>query len=116
MVVNPAVAFIVPGTERTLTGYCHADCTRQTLNESGVTVFGSFLHAHTTGTALSLRHIRDGVELEPLEVNDHYDFDFQQTTMYSEHVTILPGDQFIVHCTFDTNDRDEMVLSGEATS
>jgi len=74
------------------------------------------LHAHTTGTAISFRHIRDGVELEPLEVNDHYDFDFQQTTMYSEHVTILPGDQFLIHCTYDTQDRDGMVLAGEATN
>ena len=79
-------------------------------------MFGSMLHAHTTGAAISLRHIRDGLELEPLEVNDHYDFDFQQTTMYSEHVTILPGDQFIVHCTYNTHERDDMVMAGEATS
>lgn len=62
------------------TAYCSADCTKAALPAEGVTVIGNFLHAHTIGTAMALRHIRDGVELEPIDVNEHYDFDFQQIT------------------------------------
>jgi len=107
--------FAPPGVVTTVTGYCHSDCT-QGIPQDGVTAFGNLLHAHTVGSALSLRHIRDGVELEPLDVNDHYDFDYQQTTYFDEFVTLLPGDQFIMHCTYDTTEKENMVLSGEATS
>merc|ERR1712087_322172 len=65
---------------------------------------------------MSLRHVRDGVELEPVEVNDHYDFNYQKFSYFYEDRTILPGDNFIIHCTFDTTDRDDMVLAGESTS
>ena len=38
---------------------------------------------------LALRHIRNGVELEPIDVNRNYDFDFQQTN-FIPSVQILP--------------------------
>ena len=62
------------------TAYCIADCTTAGLPENGGTVIGNFMHAHTAGTAMALRHIRNGVELEPIDVNEHYDFNFQQIT------------------------------------
>ena len=65
------------------TAYCTADCTEAALPAEGVTVIGNFLHAHTVGTAMTLRHIRNGVELEPIDVNEHYDFNFQQITFVS---------------------------------
>ena len=36
-----------------------------------------------------LRHIRNGTELQPIDVNRNYDFDFQQTNSIPE-VQILP--------------------------
>jgi len=114
--VDPQQLFVPPGVLSTVTGYCHSDCTSQGISEDGVSVFANLLHAHTVGSALTLRHIRDGVELEPLDVNDHYDFDYQQTTAFEEYATLLPGDQLIMHCTYDTTEKEDMVLSGEATS
>ena len=43
----------------------------------------------TIGAELALRHIRDGVELEPIDVNHHYDFNFQQFN-FIPRVKILP--------------------------
>ena len=43
----------------------------------------------TIGAELILRHIRDGVELEPIDVNRHYDFNFQQFN-FIPRVKILP--------------------------
>ena len=43
----------------------------------------------TIGAEFVLRHIRDGVELEPLDVNRNYDFDFQQFN-FIPRVQILP--------------------------
>lgn len=79
-------------------------------------MFGTTLHAHTAATAISFRHVRDGVELEPLEINEHYDFDYQQFTQSDEERTLLPGDQFIVQCVYDTTDRDVMTVAGFETS
>ena len=38
---------------------------------------------------IALRHIRDGVELEPIDVNRNYDFNFQQFN-FIPRVKILP--------------------------
>jgi len=54
--------------------------------------------------------------LEPLDVNENYDFDYQQVTFFDEEVDILPGDQFIVHCTYDTTDKEDMTLGGQGSS
>ena len=43
----------------------------------------------TIGVELALRHIRDGIELEPIDVNRNYDFNFQQFN-FIPRVKILP--------------------------
>ena len=41
------------------------------------------------GAQLILRHIRDGVELDPIDLNLNYDFNYQQIN-FIEKVKILP--------------------------
>jgi len=50
-----------------------------------------------------------------LGYNEHYDFNFQQITMFEEEVTILPGDQLILECTYDTTEEDDVILFAEST-
>ena len=52
-----------------------SDCTEDedAFPEDGIKVFGSFLHQHTIGNAIMFRHIRDGVEQEPIDVNLAYE-------------------------------------------
>jgi hypothetical protein len=45
---------------------CTSECTQQTIPPEGVTVTHGTLHAHLTARKLKLRHIRNGIELEPL--------------------------------------------------
>ena len=63
-----------------------------------------------------LRHIRDGVELRPLDLNEAYDFDYQQYAKFEEEVLILPGDEFIWECHYDSSGNDEMTFGGEKTT
>ena len=42
-----------------------------------------------TGVALTLKHIRNGTELKPIDINRNYDFNFQQTN-YIPKVKVLP--------------------------
>ena len=56
-------------------GFCLSECTSNGIPEGGVHAIGNLLHLHQLGTALKLRHIRDGKELVPIDRNDNYDFD-----------------------------------------
>ena len=47
------------------------------------------LYITSIGVGLVVRHIRDGVELNPIDVNLNYDFNFQQTN-FIPSVKVLP--------------------------
>ena len=98
-------------------GYCTSKCTIESIPESGVNIFGSFLHAHTAGVSLILRHISyNGTELEPVEMNLNYDFDYQQTTLLLNEIKFIPGDQFILECEYNTQNRDSITWGGLSTN
>ena len=44
---------------------------------------------HFAGAEVILRHIRNGVELDPIDFNHNFDFDYQQIN-FIKRVTILP--------------------------
>ena len=50
----------------------------------------------STGVALTLRHIRNGTELKPIDMNRNYDFEFQQTN-YIPRLKLLPV-CYIIFC------------------
>ena len=96
-------------------GYCTSDCTSYGLPTGGVTVFASFLHSHDIATALNLRHIRNGIELPPIDYNWAFDFDYQQTTAI-DNIVIMPGDDIILECYYNSMNRDSMTYGGIATT
>ena len=53
-------------------------------------VFGSFLHAHLAATQIITRHFRDGKELEVLDEDRHYDFNYQQYKLLEKPVKFRP--------------------------
>jgi len=73
------------------------------------------LHTHLLGREIVLRHIRNGKELRPLDMNIAYDFNYQQSTPFNDHIEILPGDELIVECVYDSTERDGMTYNGEST-
>lgn len=97
-------------------GFMSSECTENSVPDEGIKVFGSFLHQHTIGKALNFRHIRNGTELTPIDTNLNYDFNYQQTIIFDEHITILPGDSFIIDCWTDSRSRTEITISGETSS
>ncbi|XP_050715576.1 uncharacterized protein LOC126998176 [Eriocheir sinensis] len=108
---------IIPPAQKWLTaGYCDASCTRQHLPAEGITLFQGLLHAHLLGTAISLRHGRDGEELPPVMEDMNYDFNYQNTRILREEVTVLPGDTFIVDCAYDSSNRTTTTFGGLGTN
>jgi len=110
--------FIPPGMPQAVNkAYCMSECTAATdaMPVEGIYAFNAFLHAHTLGVAIELKHIRNGEELAPLAVNWAYDFDYQQGLPLAQHVHILPGDEFILDCYYDSTQQSGVVYGGEST-
>ena len=48
------------------------------VNEEDIKIIAYMLHSHTAGYGMRVRHVRDGVELPPIGVDNSYDFNFQE--------------------------------------
>ncbi|ROT68032.1 dopamine beta hydroxylase [Penaeus vannamei] len=107
---------IPPKANRWLSvGHCTADCTSEMLPAEGVKVVQALLHSHLLGREIYLRQIRDGKEL-PMAFSDRsYDFNYQQTRVLKDEITILPGDSFIAECVYDSSDRSDPSFGGFGT-
>lgn len=79
------------------------------IPEDGVNVMYNFWHMHLRGRGMYTQHIRNGVELEPLGRNNYYDWWYQGTGGVAPvGRKLLPGDRLIIHCYFDTQNRETL--------
>ena len=51
------------------------------------------------GVELVLRHIRNGVELDPIDLNRNYDFNFQQLNVIPR-VQVFPVSMYLNYCCY----------------
>ncbi|KAL7633131.1 UNVERIFIED_CONTAM: hypothetical protein RMT77_016501 [Armadillidium vulgare] len=112
--VEPSM-IIPPRQFWTTTAHCTADCTQKTLPPDGIKVFSGILHAHLLGEALSLQLIRNGVEMEPLIIDNTYDFNYQQSRFFSEEKLIKPGDHLIFNCRYNATQKNKPTFGGFGT-
>ncbi|XP_049510342.1 DBH-like monooxygenase protein 1 [Panthera uncia] len=99
-------------------GHCTLECLEEALEAekpSGIHVFAVLLHAHLAGRGIRLRHFRKGEELRLLAYDDDFDFNFQEFQYLKEEQTILPGDNLITECRYNTKDRARMTWGGLST-
>ncbi|CAH3166161.1 unnamed protein product [Porites evermanni] len=108
-------------------GYCAAPCTEKVsrlpfsalekspLQGHKIKIFAALLHTHYAGRKVHVHHIRNGKELKEIVYDNHYDFNFQEYQMLKEEVEVFPGDEFIVACTYDTEDRNQVTFGGLQT-
>ncbi|XP_062042756.1 DBH-like monooxygenase protein 1 [Lepus europaeus] len=99
-------------------GHCTLECLEEALEAekpSGIHVFAVLLHAHLAGRGIRLRHFRKGDEMKLLAYDDDFDFNFQEFQYLKEEQTILPGDNLITECRYNTKDRAGMTWGGLST-
>ncbi|KAM4865747.1 DBH-like monooxygenase protein 1 [Thomomys bottae] len=99
-------------------GHCTLECLEEALEAekpSGIHVFAVLLHAHLAGRGIRLRHFRRGQEMKLLAYDDDFDFNFQEFQYLKEEQTILPGDNLITECRYNTKDRVGMTWGGLST-
>ena len=90
--------------------------TNNIIPDDGIKIFASGLHQHTIGTALNLRHIRNGIELKPIDINLNYDFNYQQAIIFDTPKIFLPNDQLILDCYTDSSQRKYTTIGGQSSS
>ncbi|XP_013382662.1 DBH-like monooxygenase protein 1 [Lingula anatina] len=87
-------------------GQC-SGCLQSALENvpQGIKVFSTFLHTHLAGTAIYMRHFRNGTELPYIAYDENYDFNFQEYRYFTEPVTVLSSDDLVAYCRFKSSDR-----------
>ncbi|XP_064622631.1 DBH-like monooxygenase protein 1 homolog [Lineus longissimus] len=95
--------------------YCSSQCTKKFIPEAGINFIAVFLHTHLAGHRIWMKHVRNGTELPEIARDNHYDFNYQQFRLLSKEVTILPGDEIVTTCTYNTKHRKHMTYGGLST-
>lgn len=75
--------------------------------QTGIKLVSVVLHSHLAGKKLRLRHIREGRELPPVAEDGNYDFNYQQARVLPREVSVLPGDELVTECVYQTPNRTE---------
>lgn len=78
----------------------------------GLVLYSVLPHMHKLGTSMSLRVERRDGTLEPLIEIPRWDFDWQSEFVFREPVTLLPGDQVRLRCTWDNSAANQPILGG----
>ncbi|XP_071958200.1 DBH-like monooxygenase protein 1 homolog [Antedon mediterranea] len=93
-------------------GYCSGECTQASMKED-VKVFAVLLHGHLALRQINLQQYRNGTLISEVR-DDNYDFNLQETRNTPE-IIYKPGDDFVVTCSYDTMDRENITFGGIGT-
>uniref|UniRef100_A0A8C6VZS4 Dopamine beta-hydroxylase n=1 Tax=Nothobranchius furzeri TaxID=105023 RepID=A0A8C6VZS4_NOTFU len=92
-----------------LTGYCTSKCTQAALPPGGIYIFASQLHTHLAGRGVRTVLVREGVELEVVQDDQHFSAEYQVNAGVCVN---LQGDVLITKCTYNTEDRSKPTVGG----
>ncbi|KAM0720651.1 hypothetical protein Q7P37_004788 [Cladosporium fusiforme] len=107
--------FLEPGQELTSRStVCTPECTEHWPSE-GITAISVFHHMHFRGRNTRVQIIRDGKEIAPLSTLRSFEYGNQFSKALDE-IKLLPGDQLITTCEYDTSNDTEPVPGGPASS
>ncbi|XP_056009441.1 uncharacterized protein LOC125680065 [Ostrea edulis] len=111
---------IVPPFEKEFisSGICTQECLRKGLDSfpDGVNIVSVLEHGHLLARQIRTRIIRNGTELEPLVVDDNYDFNYQEYRNMPKTRKLMSGDELVVECTYDSSQKSTVTYGGFPTS
>eukprot|EP00567_Pseudictyota_dubia_P000268 CAMPEP_0197466362 /NCGR_PEP_ID=MMETSP1175-20131217/65009_1 /TAXON_ID=1003142 /ORGANISM="Triceratium dubium, Strain CCMP147" /LENGTH=732 /DNA_ID=CAMNT_0043002397 /DNA_START=129 /DNA_END=2327 /DNA_ORIENTATION=+ len=82
--------------------------------EEPLNVIGVGHHQHQVGKKISIEVQRNGQNLGPMRIERQFDFN-HHSMEESAIPQLLPGDEFVVNCEYDTSSRTEDVEFGEGS-
>lgn len=95
------------------TTICTPECTKLWPSD-GITAFSVFFHMHQRGRNQRVQIVREGQEINPLSSIRSFEYGYQFSKAFAE-VKLLPGDQLITTCEFDTSNDSVPVPGGLAS-
>lgn len=108
---------LIPPLQESFTtvGRCTSACTQKGLDGDGITILHGVLHSHLAGRKMRLRFIRNGQELPMIAEDNNYDFNYQVSREPPIETKVLPGDELLLECDYNTRFRDEPTFGGLST-
>lgn len=115
--VSPVLTVPPQVSDFVVSAHCSSECTEKFIPTDGITVFNNLFHAHLAGRKLVLRHYRENEEIEWVDIDEYYDFDYQQNKPLTKPRKILKGDQLAVECFYDSMSAEgkKAVIGGLST-
>lgn len=113
--LTPSLFFPPQSLDHQIRGICGGECSRRIFPKEGITAYGVLLHTHNHGRRMRFQHFRNNRELQPIASDDNYNFFYQQVRNIPRLVKILPGDQLVAHCEYDTTASNRTVTGGFST-
>jgi Copper type II ascorbate-dependent monooxygenase, C-terminal domain len=71
---------------------------------------------HSAGTKIKLSVVRNEEELEPIVDDSNLNSNYLETRLLMSSRKLLPGDQMMVECTYNTFKRERFTLGGDSTN
>ncbi|XP_046877904.1 DBH-like monooxygenase protein 2 homolog [Hypomesus transpacificus] len=120
LLVAPTEGYVIPpnATDFQTYGLCHTSDFSKLLDGPApdLNVFSIMLHTHLAGRKIRVGHFRDGKQVDFLGMDENYNFDYQEVYNLGEIKTIKPGDEILVECTYNTENRTGPTWGGLGTT
>ncbi|XP_056009644.1 uncharacterized protein LOC130051597 [Ostrea edulis] len=111
---------IVPPFEKEFvsSGFCTAECLNKGLDflPGGVNIVAVLQHGHLLARKIRTRIVRNGTELEPLAIDNNYDFNYQEYRNIPKTKKLMWGDAVAIDCTYDSSQKSTVTYGGLATT
>lgn len=112
--IQPAWTHIIPPGFRKVTsiGYCSGKCNKDAFNEDGIHVVGLQMQTHEMGKSIKVGLVRDGIEQHPIAQDYNLNSEYLEFRALNNHVRILPNDDLIVECSYNSYEKTKLTLGG----
>lgn len=113
--IQPAWTHIIPPGFRKVTsiGYCSGKCNKDALPVDGINVVGLHMQTHEMGKSIKVGLVRsDGIEQHPIGQDYSLNSDYLEYRALDNHVRILPNDDLIVECSYNSYEKTKLTLGG----
>jgi hypothetical protein len=112
--IQPVWTHIIPPGFRKVSsiGYCTGKATQVALPEDGITVVGLQMLTHEMGKTIKVRLVRNGNEHFPIAQDHNLDSEYLEYRTFSKGIKILPGDDIVVECSYDSFEKSKLTLGG----
>jgi hypothetical protein len=112
--ILPVWTHVIPPGFRKVSsiGYCTGKLTENAFTDDGITVVGVQMQTHEMGKSIKVRLVRDGKELHPIAQDHNLDSEYLEYRIVNKGIRVMPGDDLMVECVYDSYDKSKLTLGG----